>query len=189
MLEELLQYDKNLFLFLNHLGTTNWDAFWLFITNKLSSIPLYLVLAFLFYKSYGLKKTLILLVVVALMITATDQVANLFKYGFKRLRPCHDEEIGHLVRLVKKSCGGQYGYFSAHASNSFAIALFLGQLLKEKFKFIGYLLLFWAFLVAYSRIYIGVHFPLDVLTGGVIGFIFSWLFIKLYIFATQKISL
>jgi undecaprenyl-diphosphatase len=189
MLEELLHYDKNLFLFLNHLGTSTWDGFWLFITNKLSSIPLYLALAFLFFRSYGLKKTLLLLVVIALMITVTDQVANLFKYGFKRLRPCHDEEIGSLVRLVKNSCGGQYGYFSAHASNSFAIAIFLGHFLREKFRNIGYLLLFWAFLVAYSRVYIGVHFPLDILTGGLIGFIFSWLFIKLYIFAIQKFSL
>ena len=189
MLEELLQSDKNIFLFLNHLGTPTWDVFWLFVTNKLSAIPLYIVLAFLFYKSFGLKRTLLVLVVIALMITATDQVANLFKYGFKRLRPCHDEEIGALVRLVKSSCGGQYGYFSAHASNSFAIALFLGQLLKEKYKNIGYLLLFWALIVAYSRIYIGVHYPLDVITGSLIGLIFSWLFIKLYIFATQKFSL
>lgn len=189
MIEELVQYDKQLFLFLNNLGNPTWDSFWLFITNKFSSIPLYLLLAILFYKTYGLKKTLLVLVTIALLITVTDQLANFFKYGFKRLRPCHDDEVFALMRLVKKSCGGQFGYFSAHASNSFAVAFFFTRFLKKKFYYIGFLLLFWAFLVAYSRVYIGVHFPLDIITGALIGLIFSWLFAKLYIFATYRFKL
>lgn len=186
MLEELIQQDKEIFLFLNSLGTTTWDGFWLFITNKFSSIPLYALLLFFTFKQYGVKKTVIVIIFVALLITATDQLANFFKYGVQRLRPCHDIDINMVARLIKKSCGGKFGYFSAHASNAMALALFFSVLLGSKIKYITSLLLIWAVLVAYSRIYIGVHFPLDVLTGIVIGTIFGWLFAKLSIFAFQK---
>ncbi len=186
MLDALIEWDKELFLFLNGLGTDTWDGFWLFITNKLSSIPLYALLLFLTYKNLGLKRTLVVLVFVGLLITATDQLANFFKYGVARLRPCHDMEVSGLARLVKKSCGGKFGYFSAHASNSMALASFFSVILKTSIKKIGLFLFVWATLVAYSRIYIGVHFPLDVITGSFIGILFGWLFAKLSIFAFQK---
>lgn len=189
MLEQLVHYDKELFVFLNNLGTTTWDGFWLFITNKFSAVPLYLLLAVFFYKAYGLKKLLLLLLTVALLITVTDQLANFFKYGVQRLRPCYDEEVSGVMRLVKNSCGGKFGYFSAHASNSFAVAYLFTHLLQEKYKYIGFFLITWAFLVAYSRIYIGVHFPLDVITGTFVGLFFSWLFAKLFIFTTLKFRL
>lgn len=188
MLEELLQLDKNLFLFLNGLGTPTWDGFWLFITNKWSSIPLYFLLLFLSYKKLTIKKLLIMLVVIALLITVTDQLANFFKYGVARYRPCHDIEISTLMRLVKSSCGGKYGYFSAHAASSFALASFFVLIFKNRIKYIGFFLLIWALFVAYSRIYIGVHFPLDVITGSSIGLFFGWLFFKLFIFVTLKIK-
>ena len=188
MLEELIQLDKDVFIFLNGLGTSTWDSFWLFITNKRSSIPLYLLLLIFSYRNLGLKKTLILLVTIGLLITVTDQLANFFKYGVQRLRPCHDADVNGLMRLVKSYCGGEFGYFSAHAGNSFAIATFFTLLLKSKVKFIGFFLIIWALIVGYSRIYIGVHFPLDVITGIGIGTLFGWLFTRLYIFATLKIK-
>ncbi|WP_394749815.1 phosphatase PAP2 family protein [Spongiimicrobium salis] len=185
-MEELIQFDKELFLYLNGLGNTTWDGFWMFITGKWNSIPLYLGLAFFSFKQLGLKRTVIMLVFVALMITATDGLANFFKYGVARLRPCHDPEINSLMRLVKASCGGKFGYFSGHAVNSTAIAFFFVHLFWSKFKYLGIFLLLWMILVSYSRIYIGVHFPLDVLTGIVIGLFLSYLFVKLYIFALLK---
>jgi len=188
MLKELIQLDKSLFLYLNGIGTTTWDGFWLFVTGKWNSIPLYTLLLLLSFKNLGLKKTLILIVAIALLITVTDQMANFFKYGIQRLRPCHDLEVNHLMRLVKSYCGGKFGYFSAHAGNSFAIATFFAILFKKKIKYSSILLLLWALLVAYSRIYIGVHFPLDVITGVGLGSFFGWLFHKLYIFATLKIK-
>ena len=189
MLDELIQLDKEVFLFLNGLGNPTWDGFWMFITNKLSSIPIYLVLLILAYRQLGLRKMFVVLATVAILILVSDQLANFFKYGVQRLRPCYDPEVSSLMRLVKNSCGGKFGYFSAHAANSFAVAYLFTFLLKPKFRFIGIFLFLWALLVAYSRIYIGVHFPLDVFTGIVIGLGMSWLFTKLYIFALHKFQL
>lgn len=189
MLEELLTYDKELFLLLNNLGTSTWDGFWMFITNKFSSIPIYIVLIFLSFKQFGSKKTLLLVITALLMIVVTNDLADFFKYGIARLRPCYDTDVSELMRLVKNSCGGKFGYFSAHAANSMAVAVFFSVVLKQKFKFIGILLLIWAFLVGYSRIYIGVHFPLDVFSGMAIGLFFGWLFVKLHIFTLLKLPL
>lgn len=189
MWEQIVQHDKELFLFLNNRGSENWDGFWMFMTNKFSSIPLYLVLFFLSFKQWGLKRTFVLVLFAVLMIVCTNGLGDFFKYGVQRLRPCYDPGVQELMRLVKDSCGGKFGYFSAHAGNTMAVATFFSILLKNKFHHIGIVLLVWAVLVAYSRIYIGVHFPLDVFSGMTIGLLFGWLFSKLFIFALPKIRL
>ncbi|UJH66843.1 phosphatase PAP2 family protein [Allomuricauda sp. SCSIO 65647] len=188
MLEHLVQLDQEVFLFLNGLGTETWDGFWMFMTNSKSAIPLYLVLLVLAYRTFRLKKTVLILIAVALLITCTDQLSNFFKYGVQRLRPCHDPEISEIMRLVKSYCGGKFAYFSAHAANSFAVASFFAFLFRRRIKYLGILLMIWAGLVAYSRIYIGVHYPLDVLTGMFVGVLFGWVFSKLSIFAFHKIG-
>ncbi len=169
MIETLLQYDEQLFLFLNNLGTPSWDEFWRIVTEKWSSLPLYALLLFLVFKKFGIKATLVVMLCAAIMITATDQLANLFKYIlFKRPRPCRVEELTSLMRFVADGCG-RYGYFSAHAASSMAAAVFLGLLLKPYYKALPFLLLLWASVVAYSRIYLGVHYPLDIITGMFFG--------------------
>ncbi|MEM1338082.1 MAG: phosphatase PAP2 family protein [Bacteroidota bacterium] len=187
-LEPLIQLDEQLFVFLNGLGTPVWDGFWLFMTKTRNSFPLYLLLLVLSYRFFGGKGTLVILVAVALLITCTDQLSNFFKYGVQRLRPCHDPDISGAMRLVKSYCGGQYAFFSAHAANSFAAASFFTALFVKKWPWFTGLLLLWAVIVAYSRIYIGVHFPLDVIVGALIGSLFGWVFAKLYIFALHKIG-
>jgi undecaprenyl-diphosphatase len=180
MLDQLLQYDTELFLFLNNLGSESWDGFWLFITHKFASIPLYLVLLYLVYHNFKLKGTLIILVLVALMITATDQLANLFKYVLiERPRPCRVEALKDQMRMVADGCG-RFGYFSAHAASSMAVAVFVGLLLRKAFKYLPFLLLFWAVIIAYSRIYVGVHYPLDIITGMFFGGVMGWIFYKLW---------
>lgn len=181
MLEELLKYDTDLFLFLNNLGSESWDAFWLFVTHKLSSIPLYLVLLYLVWKHFQWKATLLILVCVVIMITATDQLANLFKYIlFERPRPCRVEALQDQMRMVSDGCG-RFGYFSAHAASSMAVAVFVGLLLRHHYKYLPFLLLFWAVIIAYSRIYIGVHYPLDIITGMFFGGIIGWVFYRVFI--------
>ena len=160
MIETLLHYDEQLFLYLNNLGSPSWDEFWRIVTQKWSSIPLYALLLFLVFKKFGLKATLLVMLCAAVMITATDQLANLFKYIlFKRPRPCKEQELVSLMRFVADGCG-RYGYFSAHAASSMAAAVFIGLLLKPYYKALPFLLLLWASVIAYSRIYLGVHLSL-----------------------------
>ena len=189
MLEQLLQLDTELFLYLNNLGSTTWDAFWMFYTTKFYWIPLYAVLLYLIFKDQSLKMFAFIIVLTALMVTFTDQVTNLFKHGLMRPRPCHEEALQSLMRLVKPYCGGKYGYFSGHASNSMAVAVFVGLLLRHKYKYLIYILLFWSALMGFSRIYIGVHYPLDVMSGFTFGALSGFMFYKLSQFVKHKYKL
>ena len=188
MIDQILQWDTDIFIFLNSLGTETWDPFWLAYTSKFNWIPLYALVLYLIFKQMPLKAFLTTLVVVALMILVTDQTTNLFKNGFHRLRPCHLAEMIDSMRLVKSHCGGQYGFFSGHASNTMAAAFFIGLTLKKRFKFLLYILIVWAILMGYSRIYIGVHYPLDVLLGMFFGAILGILFYKLNIYVITKFN-
>lgn len=185
MIEQLLDYDTELFLFLNNLGSTTWDGLWLVITNKLTFIPLYAVLLFLLYKKYGAKSMLIFVVVIALMITFTDQITNVFKRGFERPRPCGEADLIDQMRFIAVRCG-KYGFFSGHSSNSMAAAVFAGLMLKPYYKNLIFILLFWSAVVAYSRIYVGVHYPLDILCGLTFGAISGVLFYKLSHYLLQR---
>lgn len=189
MIDQILQLDTDVFIFLNSLGTKTWDPFWLAYTSKFYWIPFYAVLLYLIFRQMQLKAFLITIVTVALMILLTDQVTNLFKNGFHRLRPCHLAELIDSMRLVKAGCGGQYGFFSGHASNTMAAAFFIGLTLKKRFKYLLYILIIWAMLMGYSRIYIGVHYPLDVLLGMLFGIITGTLFYKLNVYVIHKLKL
>ena len=188
MIEQLLEYDTELFLFLNNLGTESWDGFWRVVTEKWSSIPLYVVLLLLIYKHYQLRGTVIIVITAALLITATDQLANLFKYVlFQRPRPCRVEALQDMMRFVADGCG-RYGYFSAHAASSMGAAVFLGLLLQKWYRYLPFLLLFWAVMTAYSRIYLGVHYPLDIITGIFFGGLLGWGFYTLQQQARRKFN-
>lgn len=187
MIDQLLEYDTELFLFLNNLGTQTWDTLWLLITNKLTFIPLYAILLFLLYKKFGLKALLVFVVVVALMITFTDQITNVFKRGFQRPRPCGEADLIDQIRFIAVRCG-KYGFFSGHSSNSMAAAVFAGLLLKPYYKNLIFILLFWSAVVAYSRIYVGVHYPLDIICGLTFGAISGFLFYKLGLFLLKRFT-
>lgn len=185
MLEEILQFDEQLFLWLNNLHAQWLDPIMHWITGSRSWIPFYLVLAVLIARKHKWH-TLYVLLGVALLITACDQFTSGFmKPYFGRLRPCHETDLNGLVHLVK-GCGGQYGYASSHAANTFGLATFLWGLLGRRgFGWFKYLFL-WAAVVSYSRIYVGVHYPLDILTGASIGILFGYLMYKLFFKLEKK---
>lgn len=185
-MERLAELDKELFLFLNNLGSETWDWLWVAISDKWMAIPLYAVLLYLIFRNFGWKPTLITMVAVALLITATDQLANLFKHGFERPRPCRQEGVMEYARFVAERCG-RFGYFSAHAANSMGVAVFLSLLFRKVYPKLFIFLLFWAAVVSYSRIYLGVHYPGDIITGMAIGGLFGFGFYKFRQFLVAKI--
>lgn len=170
-MERLIALDTKLFLFLNGIHSPCWDKIMYLVSGKIEWLPLYLILTGWIIYRYRMKSILIIISVI-ILITLTDQISTkVFKFGFERLRPCHNPDISHLVRLVKNHCGGQYGFVSSHAANSFGLAVFLTLLLKK--KWFSWSIIAWAALVSYSRVYLGVHYPGDILGGAVLGTILS----------------
>ncbi len=182
MLEWLKDLDKNLFLFLNGLGSPYLDSFMIFMSDKYVWIPLYLVLIFFLAKTYG-RHVYQPLLVIGLIILCTDQTtASFMKPFFERFRPCKDPELEGLVHIVDK-CRGLYGFASGHSANSFAVAGFF--FFTERSKK-GILLLVWAGIIAYSRVYLGVHYPGDILVGAGIGLLFSYGWVTVYQYLASK---
>ena len=177
MLEQLIEFDRSLLLYLNNLGTSSWDGFWHVITSKLTFIPLYLVLIYLIAKRLTTKGIIILVFTIAGMILFTDQITNLFKFTFERLRPCAQEGVLEYIR--QGECWG-YGFFSGHSSNSMATAIFTGLLLRPVYKNLIYYMIVWSIVVAYSRIYLGLHYPLDILCGLTFGALAGYLFYNIF---------
>ena len=185
MLEKVIALDKKLFVFLNGLGSENFDGLWLLITNQITWIPFFLLLLYLIYKKIGAKQTILLFTFAAVLVAMTDQTANIFKYSFHRIRPCNDPEIKSIIRIVKES--HSFGFFSAHAANSMGVATFLFLNFRKQYRFWG-LIFLWPLIFAYSRIYIGVHFPLDILTGYFFGALYGIAFFFLYQKVKKKYS-
>ena len=176
MIEEIINFDEVFFLYLNSLGSSSFDFFWLLITNKFLNFIVYFSLLFALYTRHGATKTLNIFLFALILIGVVDQSTNLSKLFFERLRPCYDQQISLLSRLVSSHCGGKFGFFSAHASNSFALATFFSFIFKN-LKILRILIVFSALLIAYSRVYIGVHYPLDIIIGAVMGTTFSTTYI------------
>lgn len=180
MIQALNDWDIRLFLFLNGKHSELLDPIMFWASNKWFWIPFYLLLAVWLYKKRP-KQMIYILIATALLITASDQLSShVIKPAVLRLRPCHNPEIAAMVHLSPKGCGGSYGFVSSHAANSFALAIFIGLLALPYSRLVPLILLLFAVLVAYSRIYVGVHYPGDVLCGAMVGFGLGSLFYFLY---------
>jgi undecaprenyl-diphosphatase len=177
-LQKILEYDKELFLYLNSFHNDFWDTIMLMITRQETWFPFFGIIIFYLIKNYRSKWWLIVLAL-ALLITAADQFSGLLKVGIGRLRPVHDPVIGDLVHNVLRK-GGLYGFVSAHAANSVAILVLTSRLFKNRAYYI--LLFIWMAAFSYSRIYSGVHYPGDILGGALLGWIVGVLVYKLLMF-------
>jgi undecaprenyl-diphosphatase len=182
MLEHL---DQQLFLFLNSLNSPFFDKVMYAISGRVIWAPLYL--AILIYLGIKYKrKFLVILLFIILAVTLADQIpVHLFKNIFHRLRPCHEPSLAGMVHLVKGECGGLYGFVSSHASNSFNVALLSLMLIKKKWYSAG--ILIWASVIGYSRVYLGVHYPGDVICGAMVGAFIGWGVYKLYEMTDKKV--
>lgn len=183
MLDKILSLDTQLFIYLNSLGSETYDGLWLLITKQIYWIPLFLFLSYIIYKKLGAKQTLFLVLFVAVLLLFTDQITNLFKNGFQRLRPCNNPELKPFIRIVQSRTS--FSFFSGHAANTMAVATFLYLVFKKNFKYFG-LLFLWPLIFAYSRIYLGLHYPLDIISGYFFGAIFGFLIFKLYQIAQKR---
>ncbi|WP_031527090.1 phosphatase PAP2 family protein [Dyadobacter crusticola] len=177
-LDLLIRSDRELFLWLNGLHTPWLDPIMYWITYKYTWIPMYVVLI-AFTLVADRKKGFAALITVILAVIFADQITSGFmKPYFIRFRPCHDPTLRGMVHEVA-GCGGLYGFASSHASTSFAVAITWFTFLKGKVKYPG-LLFVWAITYSYSRIYVGVHYPLDILVGALVGLLVGYCCIQLY---------
>jgi undecaprenyl-diphosphatase len=167
MLEQLKEYDRMVTLFLNGMHGPFMDHVMFWISFRFTWIPLYAFLIWRFYSIQG-RKIWISLFCVILMILFTDQTINIIKSSAMRLRPCHDPTLAGIIH-VSGGCGGFYGFVSGHAGNTFALIVFILSALPEKQRKSFAFLILWAMVVAYSRVYNGVHYAGDVLCGAVYG--------------------
>lgn len=185
ILKSINQIDQSILLSLNGMHNSFWDVVMPLLTRTQPWLIFYAILLFFIIWKYR-SKAIVILVLLALAILISDQFADLAKETVKRLRPTHDPSIQDLIHNVYRK-GGLYSFFSSHAANTFAVAMFTSKL----FRNLRYSLLifFWAALVSYTRIYLGVHYPFDILTGMVIGILIGHFLFKLLIYTETRFFL
>ncbi|GAB3583948.1 phosphatase PAP2 family protein [Hymenobacter daeguensis] len=174
MLDALQNLDRHLVLAINHAHTPALDAAMVFASNRYAWIPGYALLITVLIDLFRRRALLLLPLVVAAVGLADSITSRLFKPFFGRLRPCHDGKLAGLLHLPD-GCGGQFGFLSSHAANSMALAVFLLLVLPAgRFRATKTLAFIWAVLLSYSRMYLGAHYPSDVLGGAAIGALLGW---------------
>ena len=178
-LGQIIDFDKQLLLCLNGSDSLFWDGIMSVYTTTLVWIPFALALVYLLIKNNSLMNFFLLLLLIAILIALTDGITStICKPLFARLRPTHDPEIMYMVDVVNGYRAYKYGFMSSHAANSFGVAVFVLLLVKNRLLSISVIL--WAAINCYSRIYLGVHYPGDILCGALVGILCGVLMYRLY---------
>lgn len=187
-MESLLELDEELLLFLNGLHADWLDPIMFWLTKTIVWLPLYLFLLYLSIKEYK-RQTWVVLVGIGLTILLCDQITSgLMKPYFERLRPSREPSLEGLIHLVNGYTGGKYGFASGHAANTFGTSVFFFLVFRNKYTWIQWIFV-WATLMTYTRIYLGVHYPGDILVGATIGCLMGWIGYRVYSFLYRKINM
>lgn len=186
MLDSIIHFDQQLLVYLHGFGSETWDPFWLYITKQLNWWPFFLVLFYFLYIKLSLKQLGLLVLVLALFFVFTDQMTNVFKNGVQRLRPLNEPDLFGQVRVLKGT--KSFSFFSGHASNSMGAMVFLFLVFKRYYKY-GWVIFFFPLIFAYTRIYLALHYPGDILCGFIFGGISGFLFFTLFKYLNKRFRL
>jgi undecaprenyl-diphosphatase len=181
LLETIIQKDKELLVFLNNLGSEQWDSFWLVITNQFYWTPLFLFVFFITIKTFGWKRGGFIILSMIVLVAFSDQFTNFIKNSVQRLRPNNDPEIMDTLRTSLREFTNpqSFSFMSGHATTSTFFSIYVFLLLEKKYRF-AYLIFIFPILFAYSRLYLGVHFPIDIAVGITIGTLFAHVYYYLF---------
>ena len=177
MLEKVLEWDRTTFIYLNNLGIDDYDIFWTTITDFRTWIPLFLLFIVLIFVKYPLREAIWILLTIGLMIFFVDTATDLTKHYVARIRPNNSEAINTLIRILKSPI--TYSFYSGHAASSFSLTTIFVLFLRKRFNW-AWVFYAWPVIFALSRIFIGVHYPIDVIDGTVVGILSAIAFYKMY---------
>lgn len=180
MIEIIKQLDIDILLWLNGSHTIFWDNIMWFATGKWTWLPFYTVLLLLLIWKYKRDSILMILLIVLLIIMSDQLASGIFKPFFERLRPSHNPYLIEKLHLVNDYRGGRFGFISSHAANVFSLAFYLTLVAREKLKWLAFILIPWAIFVSISRVYLGVHYPTDVLVPIILSIPIAWIVAQIY---------
>ena len=176
MFEQLKEWDRELFIYLNGLGIERLDSFWIFITQEENWIPLYLIFIILIFLAYKKKQVFIVLIGFLCSFLVTFGVTRFIKASVARVRPNNVESLQEVIRILQEPT--YYSFVSGHTSTSMAITTFMVLILRHRYKWV-YIFYLWPILFATSRVYVGVHYPSDLAAGAFVGVIIAIIIYKI----------